>query len=504
MQPFDWRAYMAQFPPKLLRDPEGRRLLTRHRPLLFSLVYLRHHLSSPETGDRISFSQFHLDFYERAKQWARRDIGPGEIREIWVAPRGSGKSSMAFLVAPLWSLAHGHRRFISAFADSATQAEKHLMSLKLELDTNERLRQDYPELCAAAVRPTGANLSDNRGLFVAKSGAKMQAVGIDSSVLGAKLGSDRPDLLLFDDVEPSGSNYSVYQKEKRLATILDAVLPMNDRAVTQVVGTVTMPDSIIHDAVRTVQQPNEPPAQWIVDERFVTRAYPALTYDPETGLEASLWPERWSLEHMQSIASTRSFKLNMMNDPMASDSGFWTIDDFRHGEVPGLTHQLLSIDPAVSDRKSSDFTGLAVVGYSSALQRCVVRHARAVKVPPGEQLRQIVLAILEEYPQIAGLLCEVNQGGAAWNAILHDLPVPLKTVHQSEHKESRAGDLLAHYQRGRVWHERPLPALESQMVAFPKGAHDDLVDAVGSGVAVFLDKLLRPKKASKVRAAAYV
>lgn len=501
---FDWLAYLAQFPPKLLRDPRGRRELTRNRPLLFSLLYLRHHLSSPETGDRISFSRFHLDFFEHAKQWARRDLGPAEIREAWIAPRGSGKSTLAFLATPLWALSHQHRMFVLAFADSATQAEKHLTSAKREIDSNELLRRDYPELCRPAARPTGATLADNRSLYIAESGAVFSAMGIDSSVLGAKIGSRRPDLLLFDDVEPSGSNYSAYQKDKRLATITDAVFPMNDRAVVQICGTVTMPGSIIHDCARVIQQPGEEPAQWVVDEKIRAHTYPAIMHDPDTGLEVSLWPERWNLAYMQSIASTRSFRLNMMNDPLAADGEYWQVGDFRHGEVPGLTAQLLSIDPAVTDRSKSDFTGLAVIGYSAPLQRCVVRYARAVKIPPGEQLRQLVLAILDEFPHTQGVLVEINQGGSVWDAILHDLPVKLKTVHQSAPKESRAADLLTHYQRGRVYHEQPLAALESQMVSFPKGANDDLVDAVGSGVAVFLDKLLRPKKTAGARVASYV
>lgn len=497
---FDWRAYLRQFPPRLLTTPEGRRVLTRTRPLLFALLYLRHHLASPETGGEISFSQFHLDFYAKARRWALPDLGPAEIREAWIAPRGSGKSSTAFLVAPLWALSHGHRKFIAAFADSASQAEKHLSSAKRELDGNQLLRTDYPDLCHPAVRPTGSNLSDNRSLYIARSGAVFSAQGIDSSVLGAKIGSRRPDLILFDDVEPSGSSYSAYQKEKRLSTIIDAVLPMNDRAVVQLCGTVTMPGSIIHDVVKTVQQPEAPPAQWVMDERFTAHAYPALLADPATGEETSLWPERWSLEYMQSISHTRSFKLNMMNDPMAADGEYWTSDDFTYGMPPVLTHQLLSIDPAVSAGAKSDFTGLAVVGYSKPQGRCVVRHVRAVKIPPGEQLRELVLRILDQYPDIVGILLEDNQGKQTWNAVFHDMPVEVKTVHNHLPKETRAARLLNHYQMKRVVHERPLPVAEEQMISFPKGANDDVVDAIGNGVEVFLGK--KPK--TGVRTAAYV
>jgi phage terminase large subunit-like protein len=73
-------------------------------------------------------------------------------------------------------------------------------------------------------------------------------------------------------------------------------------------------------------------------------------------------------------------------------------------------------------------------------------------------------------------------------------------VHQSEAKEVRAARLLNHYQRRRVVHEQRLPAVEEQMVAFPKAPNDDLVDAVGTGVEVFLGK----KNVASVTAASYV
>lgn len=482
---FDWRAYLARHNERLLTDPEGRRVVTRMDPLLWSLLYFRHHLASDETGGQISFSRFHLDLCERAKQWARSDLGPAEIREAWVAPRGSGKSSWLFLILPLWALAHRHRNYVAAFADSASQAEQHLTSIKRELDDNALLRRDYPDLCRAAARPRGAAVADNRSLYVARSGAVLSAKGIDSSVLGAKVGNRRPDLLLFDDVEPDASNYSAYQKDKRLATIVNAVLPMNDRAVVQIVGTVTMPGSIIHDLVRTVALPGEPPADWVVDERIRTHLYPALeTLDD--GAERSAWPERWPTEFLLSIQHTRAYRLNYANDPMAVDGEYWTDEDFTYGMPVPLTHQLLSIDPAVTSKRKSDFTALAVVGFSKPLRRAVVRWGRTVKMPPGEQLRDLVLRTLDTWPDIVGVVVESNQGGDTWRAILHDLPVTLKTVHQSEPKEVRAARLLNHYQRRRVVHEHRLHAVEEQMVGFPKAPNDDLVDAVGTGVAQFL------------------
>lgn len=498
-RPFDLLDYLSGVDERLLAVPEGRRVLTRLEPLLFALVYLPHHLKGRETGEEITLSEFHLDLIAHAKRWVLPDTEPAQHRDAYIAPRGSGKSTWLFLVLPLWAAAHNWRSFIAAFAHSAGQAEMHLATLKHELDTNAALRTDFPELCTPSRRPGGMVQADRAGMLVTKAGFTFAARGIDAASLGMKVGERRPDLLILDDVEPGEESYSPYLKDKRLGTLLDSILPLNVYARVVIVGTVTMHGSIVHDLVRSATEtgPAEP---WVTDEHFRAHYYPAILTDPQTGAERSIWPAKWSMDYLQSIRHTRSFKKNYQNDPMGADGEFWREDDFTHATTPGFTHQLLSIDPAVTAKGTSDYTALAVIGYYAPEKVCVVRDAWNLRIPPGEELRRRVLAILATYPGIAGVLVESNQGGEAWRAILNGLPVPVRTVHQHAPKEVRAAKLLNHYQRHRVLHEKRLPDVEGQMVSFPKGAYDDLVDAVGSGVAVFLD----PKKQAGVSAGTYL
>jgi hypothetical protein len=472
----------------LATSSEYRRWITYASPLLFALIYAPHHLRGRETADEITFSDFHLDAVEHAKGWMCEDDGPAEHRDVVVAPRNCGKSTWYFTLLPLWAAAHGHRRFIAAFAHSATQAETHLSTFKRELETNELLRRDFPELCAPAVRLGGSTVSDNRSMLMTKSGFVFAAKGIDSTALGLKVGTQRPDLLVLDDIEPGEETYSPHQKDKRLGALLDSILPLNIFARVVLVGTVTMAGSIVHDAVKTVTLPGETPAQWITDEGFVCHYYPAIVTEDD-GTERSIWPAKWSLDYLQGIRHTRSFLKNMMNDPMGAAGDYWAPEDIKVGTASGpLTHQLLSIDPAVTTNGSSDYTGLSIVAFSKPARQCLVRYAKAIRVAPGEPLRALVLRLLEQFPETVGVIVESNQGGDVWRGILHGLPVELRTVHQSEPKDTRAARLLNHYQHGRVLHEGALPELNGQLVGYPKAPYDDLVDAVGTGVTVFLGK----------------
>lgn len=493
---FDLNAYLAQYDERLLADPEGRRTLTRLDPLLFALVYLRHHLRDEE--GRITFGDAHLDWCRAGRQWVRPSSEPAENRDAWIAPRNTGKTTWWFLILPMWAAAHGHVKFAAAFASSATQAERHLSTFKRELDGNALLRRDFPSLCTAAKRPSGQNVADTQSMYVAKSGFIFAAHGIDSSSLGMKVEEKRPDLLLCDDIEPDEASYSAELAKKRLTTLVDAILPLNIYARVVICGTVTMPGSIIHQLVKAAKGVHF--AEWIREEGI--RAHHSLPIvERPDGTERSMWPAKWPIGYLVEIRHTRSYAKNMANDPLAADGALWTPDVFRYPGDDGpdpVTHMMLSIDPAVTAKKSSDFTGLAVVSWSAQRQRCTVHAAWAVKLTPGPLLRDRVLAILDEFPQIGLILLEVNQGHDTWRSVLHGMPVKVKPVSQNEPKFTRAEGVLNHYQRGRVLHARRLPELEQQMCTFPKGPNDDLVDAVGSAIRRFIPPVKKaPPSASK-------
>jgi phage terminase large subunit-like protein len=497
---FDLQAYLAGFDARLLAEPEGRRLLTRLDPMLFALVYLRHHLRDAE--GRITFGDAHLDWCRAARRWVRRPTGPAETRDAYIAPRNMGKSTWWFLILPMWAAAHGHVRFAAAFAASATQAETHLASFKKEIDGNELLRRDYKSLCTPARRPSGSNVADTQSMFIADNGFVFAARGIDSSNLGMKVGERRPDLILCDDIEPDESSYSLDLARKRRTTLVDAILPLNVYARVVISGTVTMPGSIVHQLVKHARGVETAP--WIAEEGFAAHYTPPII-KTAGGYERSVWPAKWPLSYLKSIEHTRSFAKNYANDPMGADGDLWTPDDFRYPGAEGVdpvTHMMLSIDPAVTAKKGSDFTAMAVVSWSAQRRRCTVHAAVAMKIQPGPLLRDRVLAMLDEFPEIGLILIEVNQGQDTWQAILHDMPVKVKPVSQTENKFVRAEGVLHHYQRGRVIHARRLVEVEQQMCAFPKAPHDDLVDAVGSAVRRFIPN--KPREISKAVSASYL
>jgi hypothetical protein len=471
--------YLADFDEEILEARAGRIAITKTRPLLFALLYLPDLLKAPETGNKITWADTHLQFAAYGRNWIR-DGGLRTDRHVFVAPRDSAKSTWLFKILPLWAAAHKWKDFIAAFASSSAQAEVHLKGFKNQLDNNRLLQEDYPRLCKPAKRPSGVNVSDTHSAYFSKSNFTFTAKGIDADNLGL-VSSDnkRPQVIILDDIEPDETNYSPYQMQGRLLTMTDAVLPMNERAHVVLSGTVTMPGSIVHELVQSKLEPSEDTPNWIEEEKFQVHYFPPII-DNGDGTRRSIWPAKWPLEYLESIEHTRGFAKNFANLPVSTDGDYWTPDDIRYGDVDATT-AVLSIDPAVTKTQTSDFYGLSVIAYDAKTRKCAVRWSREMKLSPG-RLRDVSISVLEQFPEVGLVVIETNQGGDTWLEILHDLPVALRTIWQGESKEARAARLLNRYQRGLVSHAVKQPALERQMCAYPKVLHEDLIDSVGTGV----------------------
>jgi hypothetical protein len=177
-----------------------------------------------------------------------RAVGEGGTFAV-AMPRGSGKTTLVE-VACAWALLTGRRRFVFLVGAEADAAQELLDSLKVELETNEVLAEDYPEACYPVRRLEGiaqrarGQLSQGARTHVtweadelrlawlpgaACSGGIVKAAGILGRLRGAKRTladgrSVRPDLVVVDDPQTDESARSPSQCLTRLGVVTKAVL----------------------------------------------------------------------------------------------------------------------------------------------------------------------------------------------------------------------------------------------------------------------------------------
>jgi hypothetical protein len=192
----------------------------------------------------LGWSPAHLRAIERLQQCV---LTGG--RFALAMPRGSGKTTLCE-VAALWALAYGYRRFVVIVGAAGEHAERTLAKLQAEVETNDRLAADFPEVCHPVRRLEGIHnrakgqtlngertrigwTADGIRLPTVKgfpsSGAVVKVAGLTGSVRGlSELDPDgrpfRPDLVLLDDPQTRGSAKSITQTHDRERIILGDVL----------------------------------------------------------------------------------------------------------------------------------------------------------------------------------------------------------------------------------------------------------------------------------------
>ena len=164
-------------------------------------------------------------------------------------PRGSGKTTITESAA-LWSMLYGHREFVVLIGATESAALELLDSLKTELEVNERLAEDFPEVCYPVAQLEGIANRCAGQLYKGErtritwtsneivlptvegsraSGIIVRVAGITGRLRGMKFKrSDgrnvRPSLVVIDDPQTSESAGSLEQTRKRVRVLAGDIL----------------------------------------------------------------------------------------------------------------------------------------------------------------------------------------------------------------------------------------------------------------------------------------
>jgi predicted phage terminase large subunit-like protein len=144
-----------------------------------------------------------------------------------------------------------------------------------------------------------------------------------------------------------------------------------------------------------------------------------------------------------------------------------------------LKRVVISLDPAISVGENSDSTGLIVCGIGHDNHGYVLEDITGKYSPTEWAMRAIAAYKRHKADRI---VAEANQGGAMVESTLRavDATVPVKLVHASRGKITRAEPISALYEQGRVHHVGGFPELEDEMCSFEPGSakSPDRMDAL--------------------------
>ena len=190
------------------------------------------------------------------------------------------------------------------------------------------------------------------------------------------------------------------------------------------------------------------------------------------------------LERQKKEQGSYIFSNQYLNEIIPADMQTFKKEWFRYYDnLPKNVYNFAFIDPAIGQADTNDYTGVVVVAVDPD-NRWYVRFARRYRITPS----QIISLIFELHKNFNCQGIGIEEV-AYQKALLYFLSdemkrrmnyLPIKGIKPptDKTKEMRILALVPHFEWGRVFLNKGLNDLELELLSFPRGAHDDLIDSL--------------------------
>lgn len=460
----------------------------------FRRTYFSHYYTIPQE----SILQSDLKkIYHRIRE-KRNDVSMQGEKWANAAPRGFGKSTDVSVVFVLWCVVYKLKDFPIIFSDAIELTETLIETIKIELESNEALKADFPSAC-------GIGDVWRVGEFISRNNVKVKGYGSGKRVRGIKHGAFRPDLAVIDDLENDENVRSRTQRDKLedwLDSAIDNLGSVENRLDIIFIGTIIHRDSVLARKLKL--------AFWN------PKIYKALVKYPErmdlwdeystlyrkTGLLAAhafyvsnkakmdagaqlLW-NAVSLESLMQKRATnqRAFQKEQQNRPGDLDSlfdsaKFKTITDTQAPRYD----RLIAYTDFKGDSKKGDYTTIIAGGIVEKERKLYVflTHRERVK---GKKAVELLAKYQKSYRfnLVGG---ETNGGFFLYKEWYKDMcrekgidEGQLKFTHMKDSKESRIETLEYPLDEEDIIFVGEHKELFNELDDFPESEYDDLSDGL--------------------------
>ncbi len=458
-------------------DPQKKKRIKRAKEDFW--FFCSYYLSGKFSDEPAQFHKVLLDIYNKRKVTkdhikALKKLLPPDsfncLRETpkleglvncW--PREHGKTTIAEAYL-LWNAIFKKEKLQLIIASSKEMAETILENISSEIEENILLYEDFGELKSDKWKKDEIRLS-NSSIIIAK--------GIDSSFRGLRKGASRPSLILLDDVMKDESAYSPTVRDKLYKKFKRAVLPLSRDAFIIITNTILHNDDLPSRLLREIEEGKL--------KDWVGMRFEAILHN-----EQPLWPSRWPLEKLmkkKEQLGSIAFAQEYLNRPMSDEDRLFKEEWIQHYEDKDLPENLtilVGVDPATG-KQQGDYSAIVVVGKDTR-GLIYVLETFIKKVSPHSFMEALFDIYSRWKPKVI-VFEEVAFQEVYKKFILEEgskrgIHLPIKGVKPKGSKELRASKLSPLVENGLIKFKRNQKELIEQLLSFPKGSHDDAVDAL--------------------------
>lgn len=439
-----------------------------------------------------------VEGFVRTFLWERFDspkTTPSFHKELWnlccassqwvdvAAPRGHAKSTAGTLSFTLAAVLFGFRDFVMIVSATEKQAVDHLQDIRVQLTENEALIETF--------QVHGLS-KDNEAEIICHVGNRVFKIvgkGAEQKLRGIKWRNKRPNLVMVDDIEEDEQVMNPDRREKLMHWFTNALLPAgSDECLFRVFGTILHLDSLLQGLQN--------------DPMWLSKCYRAhAAFDDFSSI---LWPEKFPESRLRRTRdmfvrknNPSGYSQEFLNLPVADTDRYFRPEWFvgMNEEDRRMPKRFYSaIDFAIDEKTRSDRTAIVTFGVMSD-NRLAIVDCRAGRWDSLEILDQMfeIHEVFEPEIFVAETGMIQKALGPFLNAemIRRDQYLNIEMKTPSKDKRARAKSLQGRMRAGGVvvdseaeWY----PDYYNEMTTFPRGDHDDRVDA-SAWIGLILDEI---------------
>jgi len=431
-------------------------------------AFMEYVFSDPQNDAPLEMQWFHED-------WSR--AMDTERRVIIVAPRDHGKTTQ-IVGRVLWELGRDPNLRIKIVCASDARAMERLFEIRQHLESNRRLRHVFPRL----VPDEGAEWSKHR--IIVQRTARHRDASVEAAGIGSNITGGRADILIADDVVDRKNAFWVKARdEAKRAWFSDWSNTLEPHSRVWCICTLWHKDDLNHSLLDNTEY-----AQLVykVDEQF-----------------GSLWPDKWPEAELRakrreigSIEFNRAFRNRVTDETTSLVKEHWigfknlAQDEQYQAAKERLTY-FTSYDTAVGIKEHNDFSACCVIAVDPQDRLVYVVDAWHAHITIKQQAAE-VFKEWQLYDPFRILIEKVGQSTLdEW--VLNDHPDLwgiVETTSPQVSKFHRLAAVTPLLESGRVVFNKSLDPddpglgwspdrgdLVGELLDFPFGKHDDMVDA---------------------------
>ena len=389
-------------------------------------------------------------------------------------------------------------------SDTEEQACAFLGDIKMELMENDNLRELFG---------VGKFVRDKESEVIVsmQDGHKFRIIarGSNQKLRGLKWRHKRPNLVIGDDLENDEMVLNQERRNKFKEWFLGALLPAgSDDCIFRVVGTILHLDSMLERLMPQIGDKDtvdEGLVSYSTNEKKAWKSYRYKAHNDDFSL--ILWPEKFSKERLEAERQDyidqgypEGYAQEYLNYPIDDTTAYFKKDDFRNvfhwediAQKP-LTYYS-AIDFAISQRERADFTAIVTVAMDSDNKMYVV-DVRRGRWDAKEIIENIFSVHFRYRPEM--FCMEKGSIERALGPFLRDeqlkqgVFINQVLMNPGQDKQARSRSIQARLRQGGVYFDKEFEWWDSfynEMRVFPRGAHDDMVDAF-AWIGLMLDKFV--------------